>query len=948
LAILLNQGNGQFSPPIRSPMVAENATAFDFVLADFRKTGRLDYVAIVSAETANGGSAILYAQNLGNGLFGAPVTLPFPGGDQYAFGSIGVGDFNHDGKLDFVLVTPINQGTSDELIVYLGNGDGTFGAPTTVTFGNGANGQAVFVGDANGDGKQDIFAWLGSNGGIGMGLYEFLGNGDGTFKAPVQVLSGVTQMTMKDLNHDGLLDVIDFESLTAGETPGSLAPKVNIYLGQSNGTFSAPRSYTPYAGTFYTGTGVGLSDFVSHFFAPFVGDFNGDGNWDLAIFQQNAVFGAPSWLQFMMGNADGTFTPTYDIFPLDIQQIPELSAYNLFGDGYSSLVQTPAFTSGYQVIPAAPAPSLQLEMAAIPVVSSSDALIISLNVPSSSSTTITLSASDPNVQVPASATVPAGQLSVQVPFTLTSKYPADHWFSITGTSGTTTASASNFPLSAGLQTPFLLTVTGGVVAQTTGNFGTPAPGETSIWNTTLGSNGVGTGTFQITCSGLPASASCTDFTPQNFSVEPGASNGNTFSVTTEPSIAPGDYPFTVGATDGFTSVNSAAVLQVGDFSLALSPASVSAAATGTANFTLATTLEFGYNALLTISCTGLPAGATCAWQGQTIQSASEPFAVNLASVAAGTYTFTVSATDGAALTHSTTAQLKVSGAPITALSQSAIIFGQSLVGGTSSAPAITLTNTGNTTLNLASIVATASGGSSATYAQSNTCGAALAPNASCAITVSLTPTAVGPTTGTLTLTDNAANSPQVVTLSGSGADFTITAAASSSTSVTVTAGQPASYVLRVTPYQLAGSIGFTCSGAPAQATCMLPATSIFFAPGASAAQLPVGVTTTARGNLPPLATDFRNRGVSWFVIMTALSLGLIAFVGSLRSRQLKWRYVLGTLALLATLTVLPSCGGGGTGGGGGSTGTPAGTYTLTVMGQYNGGSRTIALTLVVN
>lgn len=950
LTILLNQGNGQFSSPIRSPMVTENAIVFDFVLADFRKTGQLDYVAIVADQSA-AGSAILYAQNMGNGQFGAPVTLPFPGGDQFDFGSIGVGDFNHDGKLDFVLATPTNLGTSDELIVYLGNGDGTFAAPTTVTFGDGANGQAVFVGDANGDGKQDIFVWLGDNGGIGTGLYEFLGNGDGTFKTPVEVLSGVTQMTMKDLNHDGLLDVIDIESITTGATPGSLPPTINIYLGQSNGTFSAPRAYAPYAGTFYSGTGVGLSDFVSHFFAPYVGDFNGDGNWDLAIFQQNAVFGGPSWVQFMMGNADGTFTPTFDVFQLDVQQIPELSAYNLFGDGYSSLVQTPAFTSGYQVIPAAAAPSFQMEMAAIPVVGGSDAIVISLNVPSSSNTTIALAASDPNVQIAASATVPTGQLSVQVPFTLTSNYPTDHWFSITGTAGTTSASANNFPLSAGLQTPFLLTITGGFIAPTIGNFSTPGPGETSIWNTTLGSNGVGTGTFQISCSGLPASASCTDFAPQNLSVEAGASNGNTFSITTEPSIAPGDYPFTVGASDGFTSVNSPAVLRVGDFSLALSPASVSVAATGSANYMLATTLEFGYGQPVTVSCSGLPTGATCALQGQTIQlleSGSQSFLVDLTSVAAGTYKFTVTATDGIALTNSTTAQLIVTGGPITSLSQSAIAFGQTLVGGASSAPAITLTNSGNTALNLNSIVAAASGGSSATYAQSNTCGAAVAPSASCTITVSLTPAAVGLTSGTLTLTDNAANSPQVVTLSGSGADFTMTATASSTS---VTAGQTASYMLQITPNQLSGSIGFTCSGAPAQATCVLPANSIFFAPGAGAAQLPVGVTTTARGNVPPPTADFRNRGVSGFVMMAAVSLGLIAFVVLLRSPQPKWRYALRTLALLATLGVLPSCGGGGTGGGGGgggNTGTPAGTYTLIVTGQYNGGSHTIALTLIVN
>jgi hypothetical protein len=945
VAVMLNQGSGKFGAPIRSPMVSENAIVLDFVLADFRKTGQLDFVAFVFAQTDTGGPALLYAQNIGNGQFGAPVTLPLPSAVVDAFGTVAVGDFNNDGKLDIAVATPVDD-TSDELLVYLGNGDGTFKSPSQTMFASGAEAQAIFVGDANSDGKQDIFVWLTANGGIGTGLYEFLGNGDGTLQAGKKVLSTVSQMTMADLNHDGLLDIIDIESDGSNGVPGGLPPTISIFLGKPNGDFSAPTTYTPYSGDLFWATGVGLSDNISKLFAPYLGDFDGDGNLDFAVYQQNLVIGGPSYVQFMKGNGDGTFTPTFDIFQLGIQPVPELSAFNLFGDGRSSLLQTPAFSSGYEVIPAGPPPSFQIEMDEIPVLSGKDAIEISLNVPSSSNTVITLSASDANVQIPASATVPAGQLFVQVPFTLAANFPTNHWFSITGQSGSTSAIAYNFPLSAGLASPFILSITGGFAPRSTGNFSSPAPGESSIWNTNLTSTGVGTSDFQMTCSGLPTKATCTDFTPQSFLVEPGAINGNTFMITTDPTIAPGQYPFTVTASDGFASISSSAVLQIGDFSISLSPTSVTGTATGTANFTLTTTLDFGYNEILTLTCSGLPSGATCASQGQSIQAPSQPFVVNLASVPGGTYDFNVSATNGAMLTHSTGAQLQIPNAAFASLNQSTVLFTSLLVGQSSTAQAITLTNTGNAPLNLTSIAAAASSGASKTFTQTNTCGTALGPNLSCTITPAFSPSAVGSFSGTVTVTSNATNSPQVISLSGAAADFSFQTATGGSTSVTITAGQPAIYNLQIQGNQLNGSITLSCSGAPPQSSCTVSPTGASFTPGAAPIPLQVQVATRLRTSTSTFETPLRLGGQHQSAMLIVLSLSLVSFVALFCFKQRGLRYGVGVFAILAALTILPCCGGGGTGGGG-NTGTPAGTYTITVTGQINNGTRTIALTLVV-
>src|SRR5215471_20586079 len=72
-------------------------------------------------------------------------------------------------------------------------------------------------------------------------------------------------------------------------------------------------------------------------------------------------------------------------------------------------------------------------------------------------------------------------------------------------------------------------------------------------------------------------------------------------------------------------------------------------------------------------------------------------------------------------------------------------------------------NTGNGVLNITSITSTTTD-----YTQTNTCGSSLNPGASCTISVTFTPTAPGNRTGTISVSDNAPNSPQSVNLTGTG------------------------------------------------------------------------------------------------------------------------------------------------------------------------------------
>ena len=98
------------------------------------------------------------------------------------------GDFNLDGALDVVTA---NEGSNDGTIL-LGNNDGTFQAPRT--FAAGAGPIAVTADDFNGDGRLDLA--VADQGdpktGQGRGVSILLGNGDGTFQAPVLYDAGIS------------------------------------------------------------------------------------------------------------------------------------------------------------------------------------------------------------------------------------------------------------------------------------------------------------------------------------------------------------------------------------------------------------------------------------------------------------------------------------------------------------------------------------------------------------------------------------------------------------------------------------------------------------------------------------------------------------------------------------------------------------------------------------
>ncbi len=272
-------------------------------------------------------------------------------------------------------------------------------------------------------------------------------------------------------------------------------------------------------------------------------------------------------------------------------------------------------------------------------------------------------------------------------------------------------------------------------------------------------------------------------------------------------------------------------------------------------------------------------------------------------------------------------------------------FSGQVVGTTSSAQMVTLTNPGQSSLAIATIVV------SGDFLETNTCGGSVAVGANCIITVTFKPTAGGSRTGSLSISDDAPGSPQTVGLSGMGQDFTLGVASGGSSSASVSPGQTAQYSLSITA--LGGfnqSVSFTCTGAPADASCSISPASV--TPGGSTTALKVSVSTMAAAN----SGNWKGPGPNhhsvprWLVLMGLILMSILIFILKQGRRRIRLVVLAGVLGVIWWA----GCGGGAGGGHGPMTnaGTPAGTYTLTVSGSSSSDSPTlthsITLQLIVS
>ena len=183
--------------------------------------------------------------------------------------SIAVGDFNHDGKQD---VAVANAG-SNQIGVSLGNGDGTFKAPVFYTVGGGPDSIATTI--LTSSGNLDLMVANSVNSTISV----LLGNGDGTFQSAktFNTSADPTFLCVGDFNGDHIPDVVVADS-----------PYISVLLGNGDGTFQAP---------------IDNASLPTYIPGLAVGDFNGDGKVDVAAAAPNTGFVA---IGILLGNGDGT------------------------------------------------------------------------------------------------------------------------------------------------------------------------------------------------------------------------------------------------------------------------------------------------------------------------------------------------------------------------------------------------------------------------------------------------------------------------------------------------------------------------------------------------------------------------------------------------------------------------------------------------------------------
>jgi Bacterial Ig-like domain (group 3)/FG-GAP-like repeat len=207
------------------------------VAADLNGDAKQD-VVFATTPLGSSNSTISVAAGNGDGTFAAQADYPSPG----VVLALVVADINGDGKPDIVFVSdPSNQGVADlthtVIEAMLNKGNGIFQAAQPIS--PQANLQALTVADVNGDGKQDLVVST-SNGFTSStgNVLVYLGNGDGTFQNPSSLSAGTYPgpVTIADMNNDGHLDIVVYT------TDSNSSPLLDILLGNGDGTFQTATS----------------------------------------------------------------------------------------------------------------------------------------------------------------------------------------------------------------------------------------------------------------------------------------------------------------------------------------------------------------------------------------------------------------------------------------------------------------------------------------------------------------------------------------------------------------------------------------------------------------------------------------------------------------------------------------------------------------------------------
>jgi hypothetical protein len=411
----LNDGNGHFSDLVSSE--AMEPVIGDMALGDFRNTGELDLVAVGTEQEP----FVCFFPNAGSGGFGPRVCSGLD--DPLAAGLLAVGDFDRDGKLDFIAAW-------QRVTLFRGQGNGTFvRAGSFLPEGISLSDFPVLLhaADFDHDGKLDLLIHFVRNQIFGNNnVFVLPGDGFGGFGTPRIILRNSGAVEVADLNGDGLLDLVEAADPTANY-PEPTASRVVVHLGEQGGGFRKAGEYTSFAGWLDSPEGGQPS--------LMVGDFNGDGHQDVVISADNVMSAdLGRRYQFLAGRGDGSFTPCYQMFE-EYQAIgmPQFAA-DLTGDGRTDLVVAGERFASLHVLVSVPAVPFQLT-ALSPVLGETAVGRVTLDQPAGRVTDVALRADRPEIRLPQSVSILSGQRVVDFEYTIDSAFDWRTAFSISAEIG---------------------------------------------------------------------------------------------------------------------------------------------------------------------------------------------------------------------------------------------------------------------------------------------------------------------------------------------------------------------------------------------------------------------------------------------------------------------------------------------------------------------------------
>lgn len=327
VSVFLGNSDGSFQPGIT---YGDSESQAFVAVADFNGDGKLDILA-----TDNEYGNLLVYPGKGNGTFDPPLAFATNANAWGGPDDLVVADFNKDGKPD---VAVFNE-ESGSIGILINDGDGS--AATVTNYQLTGTGAMLAAGDLRGKGIIDIVAAEY----YGNAIAILLGNGDGTFQAPVEIPLNLESsgepwaVAIGDINGDGKPDLAF--TLQGGDSNNM--QYIAVMTGHGDGTFNAPVIYP--ATTRNTAIDSPLPRDIH------IADVNNDGKPDLVY--SNTEYGSVAIL-YNKGNDSDKNPLFYD--PIEFVSggyVMGLAVTDLNGDGALDYVAAgddfPGITVGYNV-----------------------------------------------------------------------------------------------------------------------------------------------------------------------------------------------------------------------------------------------------------------------------------------------------------------------------------------------------------------------------------------------------------------------------------------------------------------------------------------------------------------------------------------------------------------------------------------------------------------------